>query len=207
MIGAGPDQGLIEQAARQHEWIHYPAPRFGHMRCSTSASQSLPKLMLTPGLAACSTRAAGAAPVGRPEGSPWPAQASGADSMEAKTPSANGAREQIVTTMHCGGLGSEAAERHKREDRGRERAMLPRRRASVFQSTGSDSPPLGCAIRRTIPSGDFLTQRCHAAVTSRTDTITFPALAAYWRYQLYIRYNRGGTETHPCHAGGNFSSY
>src|SRR6476646_9038547 len=127
--------------------------------------------------------------------------------MEARTPSASRAREQTVRLCIVGDWEEMRQSVTKGDDRGRERVMLPRHGTSVFQITGSDSLPLGCASCRMLPSADFPGVGHHAAVTSSTDSITISAPAANWRSQLYIRYNRGGTETHPCHADGNFSSY
>jgi hypothetical protein len=126
---------------------------------------------------------------------------------EGKNAESDQAREQ--TFRLCMVKGSERMLQNvtKGDDRGRECVMAPRHGASVFQIAGSDSLPLGCTTCRELPVGFSLTPRYHAAVTSCTDSITLPALAAYWRSQLYIRYNRGGTETLSCHAGGNFSSY
>lgn len=46
-IGDGPMQGIIEEAARQHPWIHYVGPRFGDERLPYFA---LAQLALMPGL-------------------------------------------------------------------------------------------------------------------------------------------------------------
>jgi glycosyltransferase involved in cell wall biosynthesis len=47
VLGAGPDQQLIEAAASEHPWIHYPGPCFGSEK---AAYFSLSQVMLMPGL-------------------------------------------------------------------------------------------------------------------------------------------------------------
>jgi len=47
VIGAGPDQVLVEEAAREHRWIHYPGPSLGTDKVPFF---SLSKVMLLPGL-------------------------------------------------------------------------------------------------------------------------------------------------------------
>jgi glycosyltransferase involved in cell wall biosynthesis len=47
VIGAGPDQLLVEEAAREHHWIHYPGPCLGSDKVPYF---SLSKVMLLPGL-------------------------------------------------------------------------------------------------------------------------------------------------------------
>jgi glycosyltransferase involved in cell wall biosynthesis len=47
VIGAGPKQVLVEEAAREHRWIHYPGPRFGAEKVPYF---SLSRVMLLPGL-------------------------------------------------------------------------------------------------------------------------------------------------------------
>lgn len=47
VLGAGPDQRLIEEAASEHPWIHYPGPCFGSEK---AAYFSLSRVMLMPGL-------------------------------------------------------------------------------------------------------------------------------------------------------------
>lgn len=47
VIGAGPDQGLIEEAARTHHWIHYEGPSLGTDKVPYFA---LSKFTLMPGL-------------------------------------------------------------------------------------------------------------------------------------------------------------
>ena len=47
VLGAGPDQALVEEAAREHQWIHYPGPCLGSDKVPYF---SLSKVMLLPGL-------------------------------------------------------------------------------------------------------------------------------------------------------------
>lgn len=47
VIGAGPDQRLVEEAARKHPWIHYPGPCLGSEKVPYFC---LSKVMLLPGL-------------------------------------------------------------------------------------------------------------------------------------------------------------
>ena len=47
LIGTGPDAGVVEQAARAHDWIHYVGPRF---EADKVRHLLLGKLLLMPGL-------------------------------------------------------------------------------------------------------------------------------------------------------------
>jgi glycosyltransferase involved in cell wall biosynthesis len=47
VIGAGPDQVLVEEAAREHRWIHYPGPCLGTDKVPYF---NLSQVMLLPGL-------------------------------------------------------------------------------------------------------------------------------------------------------------
>lgn len=47
VLGAGPDQRLVENAARENPWIHYAGPCFGREK---AAYFSLSRVMLMPGL-------------------------------------------------------------------------------------------------------------------------------------------------------------
>lgn len=47
VLGAGPDQRLVEEAARENPWIHYPGPCFGSEK---AAYFRLSRVMLMPGL-------------------------------------------------------------------------------------------------------------------------------------------------------------
>jgi glycosyltransferase involved in cell wall biosynthesis len=47
VIGAGPDQAVVEEAAREHDWIHYLGPVLGSEKVPYF---SLSKVMLLPGL-------------------------------------------------------------------------------------------------------------------------------------------------------------
>jgi glycosyltransferase involved in cell wall biosynthesis len=47
VLGAGPDQELVEAAAREHGWIHYVGPFFGMEKVEYAA---LSRVMLMPGL-------------------------------------------------------------------------------------------------------------------------------------------------------------
>src|SRR5436305_1111783 len=97
--------------------------------------------------------------------------------MDAKTPIAITAREQTFRLCMVGG--SEDAHQYvtKVDDRGCRTVILPHPRSRVFQEAGSDHPALVCAISRFFPGRVFLTPHYHAAVTSRTFSITFPVPA------------------------------
>lgn len=47
VIGAGPDQGMVEEAARHHRWIHYPGPCLGADKVPYF---NMSQVMLLPGL-------------------------------------------------------------------------------------------------------------------------------------------------------------